>query len=90
MFPLNQSIEFDSLQSVRQIVTTNELNGVCERFGKKPSQRNRIVITRSIEKINNSGAIGATDRPSINALDQSAMKKLSETVRFNEGSVRSI
>lgn len=73
------------------MVTSNEISGVCERFNKKPSQRQRIVITRSIEKIRDSGAIGgATERPSINALDHSAIKRLSETVRFNEGSARSI
>lgn len=34
-------------QSARDIVTQKELSGICERFNKKQSQRQRIVITRS-------------------------------------------
>lgn len=34
----------------REIVTANELKGVCERFGTRPSQRHRIVIARSQEQ----------------------------------------
>lgn len=38
-----------SMISERDIVTTNEIKDICERFGKKPSERKRIIIARSGE-----------------------------------------
>jgi hypothetical protein len=51
----NQSINIGSVELdpkrrnsiTKEIITKNELKGECERFGAKPSQRERIVIVRS-------------------------------------------
>lgn len=43
-FDINQ---LNDMGTQREIVTANELKGVCERFGTRPSQRQRIVIARS-------------------------------------------
>ena len=36
-----------SVTVAREVVTNNELKGHCERMGSRPSQRKRIIITRS-------------------------------------------
>ena len=41
------SREFATMVSDTEMVTQQELKGVCERFAKQPSQRQRIIITRS-------------------------------------------
>jgi hypothetical protein len=41
------------------MLTANELKGHCERFGVKPSQRQRVIITRSTDAY---GRVNATQR----------------------------
>ena len=44
------SVELDSNRKnslTKEIITKNEMKGECERFGMKPSQRERIIIVRS-------------------------------------------
>ena len=42
-----QSAGKQSADMSREVYTRNELLGECERFGTKPSQRQRIIIARS-------------------------------------------
>ena len=44
------SFDINDVGTTREIVTANELKGVCERFGTRPSQRQRIIIARSQEQ----------------------------------------
>lgn len=45
----DRSLDHPSLMSERQVVTQNELHGLCERFNKQPSHRQRIIIARSCD-----------------------------------------
>ena len=88
--------------SDNDIVTLNELRGVCERSVFQPNQRNRIVIARSQEPgirnqqsndyVNNSiGSQGGdTERPKLGSLDKSAVDQMNTTYHFNKNSNMSI
>ena len=43
--------DYASMTSDKDVVTTNELKGYCERLGQQPSQRQRIIIARSCEPL---------------------------------------
>ena len=46
---INRDLIVDQNISENDIVTLNELKGVCERSVFQPNQRNRIVIAKSME-----------------------------------------
>jgi hypothetical protein len=70
------------MNSTRDIVTQKELKGICERFDKKQSQRQRIIITRSEDPRNKLLAPTALTNNDADSLMQAG----DETVRHNMGS----
>lgn len=95
---------FNSMISENDIVTQNELKGICERSVFQPSQRNRIVIARSQEPsakevgstrdaISQNNLVsqgGQTERHKLGDLDNSALEKMNATHHFNNNSNMSI
>jgi len=53
-FDFGQSAGLGNMTMTKDIITANELKGQCERLGSRPSQRQRIVITRSQDTRNRS------------------------------------
>lgn len=45
--PQPEGRDYMSMISDHDIVTKTEIKGICERFGNKPSARQRIIIARS-------------------------------------------
>lgn len=44
--------------SDHDIVTKTEIKGICERFGTKPSARQRIIIARSQDPTGHNSSVG--------------------------------
>ena len=96
--------DYISMISENDIVTKNEIKGICERLGVAPSQRQRIIIARSQDPANvhgPSGSInplggaetdrqGSSYRPKIGSMDQNALESLNRTHHFKNDSKMSI
>jgi hypothetical protein len=52
--------DYYSMISQNDIITKNEIKGICERHGVSPSQRQRIIIARSQDPVNYSLNSGIT------------------------------
>lgn len=80
--------DFATMGSETECVTQTELKGVCERYDKQPTHRQRIIITRSQEphEISTSRSKnllgGSVTRPKIHGLDKKSMDKMNETFHF--------
>lgn len=102
VFAPDRSVDYGSLISERDFVTTNELRGHCERLDTQPSRRQRIIIARSCEPRtlearafkDSSQGFGATatdrERPQLGSLDPKAMQTMSATHHFKDDSKMSI
>ena len=93
---LHDSKDFGAsmISTEREIVTSAEIKGHCERFAAQPSQRQRIIITRSQEPrslASRNDNQGMTDRPLLGNLEnQATLDKLNETYHFANSSKMSI
>ena len=92
--------DYVSMISQNDIITKNEIKGICERNGVPPSQRQRIIIARSQDPTNRKATIeqpstnlltGAeTDRHRIGSLDNQAFESMNRTHHFKNDSKMSI
>lgn len=98
--------DYFSMISQNDIITKNEIKGICERNGVPPSQRQRIIIARSQDPVNTqnfgagnskqflSGAetdrLNETNRQNIGSLDNQAFEAMNKTHHFKNDSKMSI
>ena len=76
-----------SLISTQDIITKQELKGICERHGSQPSERKRIIIARSQEP---HAAGFESERPKLGSLDSKALDQMNLTHHFKNDSKMSI